>query len=200
MVTSSTSGLYFLQTSGHTHERHEISMANGFAEVQAHVPFGVRVINKSNQSRSLPKGNILGWALPHPAQILAVPDSPTNAAEEMVEGTLSRTALPTGKDLTPEAGLKVASNCRSQVNLEQLSKADRNAVLEILEPYKSMWDGRLGEVSATTIELTSSRMPGQFIPFRSAQDPGRGKSRNRRSTRCSYKALFSRPCVNGLPP
>jgi hypothetical protein len=81
MVTSSTSGLCFLQNSGRTHERHEISMANGVAEVQAHVPFGVRVINTSNQSRSLPKGIILGWALPHPAQILAVSDRVTNAAE-----------------------------------------------------------------------------------------------------------------------
>jgi Retroviral aspartyl protease len=60
MVTSSTSGLCFLQNSGRTHERHEISMANGVAEVQAHVPFGVRVINTSNQSRSLPKGIIIG--------------------------------------------------------------------------------------------------------------------------------------------
>jgi hypothetical protein len=66
---------------------------------------------------------ILGWALPHPAQILDVPDIPMNATEEMVEGTLSTTALPTGKDLTHEAGLKIASNWRSQVNLEQLSEA-----------------------------------------------------------------------------
>jgi hypothetical protein len=104
IVTSSTSGLCFLQNSGRTHERHKISMTNGVAEVQAYVPFGVRVINTSNQSRSLPKGMIHGWALPHPAQILAVPDSTMNAAEKMVDETLSKTALPTGEDLTPEAG------------------------------------------------------------------------------------------------
>jgi hypothetical protein len=81
MVTSSTICLCFLHNSGRTLERHEISMANLIAEVQAHVPFGVRVINTSNQSRSLPKGMILGWALPHPAHMLAVPDSTKNAAE-----------------------------------------------------------------------------------------------------------------------
>jgi hypothetical protein len=168
MVASSTSSLCFLQNSGRTHERHKISMANGVAEVQAHVPFGVRVINTSNQSRSLPKGIILGWALPHPAQILAVPDSPTNAAEELVDGTLSQTALPTGEDLTTETGLKVASKWRSQVNLEQLSESDRKAVLEMLEPHKSKWDGRLGEVSATKhrIDLVPGARPIHSLPYR----------------------------------
>jgi hypothetical protein len=42
MVNYSTSDLFFLQTFGRTHERHEISMENGVAEVQAHVPFWVR--------------------------------------------------------------------------------------------------------------------------------------------------------------
>jgi hypothetical protein len=120
MVTSSTSGLLFLQKSGRTHERHEISMANRVAEVQAHVLFGVRNINTSNQSRSLPKGMIQGWALPHPAQILATPIIPMNATEEMVDGTLSTTELPTGEGPTPEAGLKIASDWSSQLNLELL--------------------------------------------------------------------------------
>jgi hypothetical protein len=143
-------------------------MANGVAEVQAYVPFGVRVINTSNQSRSLHKGIILGWALPHPAQILAVPDIPTNATEEMVDGTLSQTALPTGEDLTTETWLKVASNWRSQVNLDQLSESDLKAVLAMLKTHKSTWDGRLGEVSAKKhrIDLVPGARPIHSLPYR----------------------------------
>jgi hypothetical protein len=168
MVTSAKSGLCFLETSGRTHERYEISMANGVAEVQAHVPFGLRVINTSNQNRSLPKGMILSWALLHPAQIMAVQDSPINTAEEMVDGTLSKTALPAADNITPEAGPNAASNCKSQVNLEQLSETERNAVLEMLEPDKSTWDDRLGEVSATKhrIDLVPGARPINSLPYR----------------------------------
>jgi hypothetical protein len=73
-------------------------------------PSGYGVINTSNQIRSISKGMILGWALPHPAQILAVKGSPINTAEEMVDGTLSTTALPTEEDLTPEMGPNIESN------------------------------------------------------------------------------------------
>jgi hypothetical protein len=91
-----------------------------------------------------------------------------NTAEETVDGTLSTTALPTGEELTPEAGPNIASNWRSQVNLEQLSEAERNAVLEMLEPQKSMWDGRLGEVSATKhrIDLVPGARPIHSLPYR----------------------------------
>jgi hypothetical protein len=47
-------------------------MANGVAEILPMQPFAVRVVNTSDREWKLPKGMILGHALPHPLGIVAV--------------------------------------------------------------------------------------------------------------------------------
>jgi hypothetical protein len=49
-------------------------MANGVAEILPMQPFPVRLINTSDRERNLPKGMIVGHALPHSLGIVAVAD------------------------------------------------------------------------------------------------------------------------------
>ena len=70
-----------------------LSLANGIDEVRPHVPFKVRVINTSHvpfklrvintshRERVLPKGMILGAALPLPTQVISSANDGTEPAE-----------------------------------------------------------------------------------------------------------------------
>jgi hypothetical protein len=49
-----------------------VHMANGVAEIWPNQPFTVRVINTSMKSHRLPKGMVLGHALPHPTSMVAL--------------------------------------------------------------------------------------------------------------------------------
>jgi hypothetical protein len=52
-IQTASTGLRFLQSKTSTVEYLGITMANGIAEVQPHVPFLVRVINLSTEARLL---------------------------------------------------------------------------------------------------------------------------------------------------
>jgi hypothetical protein len=49
-------------------------MANGVAEILPMQPFPVRLFNISDRERKLPKGMIVGHALPHTLGIVAIAD------------------------------------------------------------------------------------------------------------------------------
>jgi hypothetical protein len=49
-------------------------MANGIADILPNQPFQVRVVNTSELARKIPKGMILGHALPHPTGLIALAD------------------------------------------------------------------------------------------------------------------------------
>jgi hypothetical protein len=49
-----------------------VHMANGVAEIWPHQPFTVRVVNTSTKIHRLPKGMVLGHALPHPTSMMAL--------------------------------------------------------------------------------------------------------------------------------
>ena len=57
-------------------------MANGVAEIWPNQPFTVRVVNTSMKTRRLPKGMILGHALPHPTAMVALIEDPEVAQAE----------------------------------------------------------------------------------------------------------------------
>jgi hypothetical protein len=49
-----------------------VHMANGVAEIRPNQPFTVRVVNTSMKIHRLPKGMVLGHALPHPTSMMAL--------------------------------------------------------------------------------------------------------------------------------
>jgi hypothetical protein len=72
-VLCAAPGLCFLQALARGNSL-GIYMANGIADILPNKPFQVRVINTSEIERKIPKGMILGHALPHPTGIIALAD------------------------------------------------------------------------------------------------------------------------------
>jgi hypothetical protein len=70
-------------------------MANGVAEILRTQPFTVRVVNTLMKIRRLPKGMVLGHALPHPTAMVAliedldVSEDPTDGDNEHARKELS---------------------------------------------------------------------------------------------------------------
>jgi hypothetical protein len=79
-VLCSAPGLCFLQALARGNSM-GVYMANGIADIQPNKPFQVRVINISEIARKIPKGMILGHALPHPTGIIAVADDEESCGE-----------------------------------------------------------------------------------------------------------------------
>jgi Reverse transcriptase (RNA-dependent DNA polymerase) len=127
-----------------------VYMANGVTDVVPNQPFRIRMINTSLMECNLPKGMIVGHGLAHPKGIVAMvdftPNDPPTAAKPDVEGLL----------------------WKEQVDLNHLLPRQREQMFEVLEGHRSMWDGRLGEVKATThrIELKEGARPFRAHPYR----------------------------------
>lgn len=147
-VNCQSPGLRFLQSQLKSSEVTGISMANGIADILPLQPFRVRVLNTSNQDRVLPKGMVLGHALPHPKEIvnLVSEESPPVADRPDVDGD-------TWKD---------------DVDLTHLPSEKRDAIYQLLGKHRHMWDGRLGRVHATEhrIDLNPGSKPVHAQPYR----------------------------------
>jgi hypothetical protein len=74
-----------------------VHMANGVAEILPNKPFPIRVVNTSMKTRRLPKGMVLGHALPHPTAMAALIED-----SEYVKVSGTSTTPPSGalKDFT----------------------------------------------------------------------------------------------------
>jgi transposase InsO family protein len=137
-----------------------LSLANGVAEIRPHVPFKVRVINTSHRERVLPKGMILGAALPHPPQVISIAGDATEHADHQ-----QKTPRPSEGEVDVSEETPTLAD---QVNLGHLNEDEKGAVLRMLEPHKEMWDGHLGTVTATQhrIQLTPGAQPVHAQPYR----------------------------------
>jgi hypothetical protein len=126
-----------------------VCIANGVVDVVPNQPFRIRMINTSLRECKLPKMMIVGHALAHPKVIVAMVDvthnDPPTAAKPDVEGLL----------------------WKEQVDLNHLLPRQREHIFEVLESHRSMWDGRLGELKATThrIELKEGSRPFRAHPY-----------------------------------
>jgi hypothetical protein len=146
-----------------------LNLANGIAEVRPQVPFKVRVINTSHQERILPKGMVLGVAIPHPEQVVSLSSDGVEAVDTEQQSVLG--ALLSEKQPCEGNAAKTSQGDESwkyQVDLGRLSENERAYVLRILEPHKYMWDGHLGTVMATQhrIQLTPGAQPVHAQPYR----------------------------------
>jgi hypothetical protein len=63
-------------------------MANGAAEILPTQPFTVRVVNTLLKIRRLPKGMVLGHALPHPTAMVALIEDP-DVSEDSTDGDMN---------------------------------------------------------------------------------------------------------------
>jgi hypothetical protein len=71
-VQCAAPGLRFLQSQAKSHDALGISVANGIADILPLQPFLIKVLNTSKCDRVIPKGMVLGHALPHPKCVIAL--------------------------------------------------------------------------------------------------------------------------------
>jgi hypothetical protein len=147
-VQCASPGLQFLQSLLKTHENLGISMANGIADILPSQSFPVKVINTSQLERVLPKGMVLGSAMPHPKGIVALVEEglPTRVERPDVDGEL----------------------WKEEVNLTHLTPQQRESVYQMLGKHRQIWDGHLGRVAATEhrIYLIPGAKPVHSQPYR----------------------------------
>jgi hypothetical protein len=140
-------------------------MANGVAESLPMKPFPVRLINTSDRERKLPKGMIVGHALPHPLCIVAVVDQEDFSSLDQ-ESSQARTeaekyaAMQNPPPLPDRPGIE-GELWREYVNLTHLLPHEREKVFRVLGKHRSMWDGHLGHVHSTShrIDLVPGAKP-----------------------------------------
>jgi RNase H-like domain found in reverse transcriptase/Reverse transcriptase (RNA-dependent DNA polymerase)/Integrase zinc binding domain/Chromo (CHRromatin Organisation MOdifier) domain/Integrase core domain len=164
-VTTAVEGLCLLVQHSRT-STGPITLASGVAEIRSHVPFRVRVINPSMRSQILPKGMVIGLASRQPEQIILIDETIANH-------TSVAPGLPQGEQ-EPQSGKvimngqKVAPQWQDDVKLDHLDSKEKKAVLGMLEPHHSMWDGHLGTVAATPhrIETLQGTKPIHSQPYR----------------------------------
>jgi hypothetical protein len=71
-VQCAAPGLRFLKSQAKYHDALGISMSNGIADILPLQPFPIKVLNTSKCDHVIPKGMVLGHALPHSKGIIAL--------------------------------------------------------------------------------------------------------------------------------
>jgi hypothetical protein len=151
-----------------------IYFANGLAEILPNRPFRVRVVNSSEKDRKLPKGMVLGLALPHPTGIVALTElDPKPLAKPSPTGlqiALSPEKYAIGLDPPPLPDRPDVEGTlwKSDLDLAHLTPQDVEKVLAMLTKHRTMWDGRLGQVHSTVhrIQLTPGAKPAYSQHYR----------------------------------
>jgi hypothetical protein len=154
-------------------------MANGVAEVLPLQPFPIRVLNTSPRERTLPKGMILGHALPHPKGIVALAEEVRHLGHlreppglPCLDGHADLSASPPAAKESeyplPDRPDVDGELWKEEVDLAHLLPHERERVLRSLAKHRSMWDGRLGHVHTAThrIDLTPGAKPVHAQPYR----------------------------------
>jgi transposase InsO family protein len=153
-VTCALAGLCLI-TGPDSRRMSPISLARGVAEVHPQTPFRVRVINPSTRKVCIPRNMVIGYAEAQPEQILTLDESSlTGPARPPVSPVVSKPVI--------------ATPWEDQVDLDHLTPLDREKVLQTLRPHREMWDGRLGNVSATShrIDVVPGSRPVHAQPYR----------------------------------
>jgi hypothetical protein len=135
-------------------------------------PFPVRLINTSDRERKLPKGIIVGHALPHPLVIIAVAYQDDFSSLEQ-ESSQARTeaeryAAMQNPPSLPDRPVIEGELWREDVNLTHLLPHEREKVFRDLGKHRSIWNGHLGHVHSTShmIDLVPGAKPVYAQPYR----------------------------------
>jgi hypothetical protein len=166
-------GLRFLQPSLR-HSSTGVYMANGLAEILPNRIFQVSVVNASLTDRLLPKGMILGYAMPHPTGIFSLVEPEAEPLAKTVPMGLQIALSPEdyamGLDPPPLPDRPDVEGAlwKQDVELAHLTPQEREKVLTMLRKHRTMWDGRLGQVHTTAhrIQLTPGAKPAYSQPYR----------------------------------
>jgi hypothetical protein len=170
-----------------------VHMANSVAEIWPNQPFTARVINTSMKIHRLPKGMVLGHALPHPTSMVAlipdtdvvdVPETETPPSsqdftvgdQEQVRARLSPMDYGLERDPPPLSDRPNVEGdaWQESVQLGHLDGEERAEILDMLAKHRSMWSGRLGKVQSTNHRIDLIPGQNQCTVSHTEQDLGQG--------------------------
>ena len=100
---------------------------------------------------------ITGWTLPHPTQILTVPTDDDRTDGKLTDRSVSDTPRHLERhthdgqppDVPSQDATDPVQQWKDQLDLSHLEPAESKSLTVMLEPHQAMWDGHLGEVTAT---------------------------------------------------
>jgi Retroviral aspartyl protease len=165
-------GLRFLQASL-MNSSTGVYMTNGLAEILPNRIFRVRVVNASLTDRLLPKGMILGYAMPHPTGIVSLVEPEVEPLAKTVpkgfQVALSPEDYAMGMDPPPLPDRPDMEGAlwKQDVDLAHLTPQERETEFTMLRKHRTMWNGRLGQVHTTAnrIQLTPGAKPAYSQPY-----------------------------------
>jgi hypothetical protein len=166
-------GLHFLQAFLR-HSSTGVYMANGLAEILPNRIFRVRFVNESLTDRLLPKGMILGYAMPHLKGIVSLVEQEAELLVKNVpmglQVALSSEDYAMGMDPPPLPDRPDVEGAlwKQYVDLAHLTLQERETVFTMIGKHRNMLDGRLGQVHTTAhrIQLVPGAKTAYSQPYR----------------------------------
>lgn len=164
LVSCDVGGTRLLEPMLDLYGKSMVTMANGVADVRPRVPFVVRVANLSDAEVVIAKNQRLGTAVASPVgQVFAISfEGDPSPSDVKLEATKE---APQGGESTAEAPPRLTVD---DLDLKMLSDEQQRQVRNMLQPFSGMWQGQLGEVTATEhrIDLAPGARPQFSQPYR----------------------------------
>ena len=165
------------------YDKRQVSLTNGFADVQANIPFAIRIANFGASERTLAKNQFLGFANPAPDTVFQV-DLPEDkfsrqsaehvSADEIslfhseespvseTDGDAKRGAsfryalleLPMHSGVTTRVKKPELPPSVDDLNLSHLDKKIQKRFRKMLSAFTGMWDGNLGVIKDAEHRVT----------------------------------------------
>ncbi|CAN8076123.1 unnamed protein product [Agarophyton chilense] len=165
-VRTERHGFVVIQPNTRMYESCGLLVANGIVQVDPGSPFWILVSNFSDNDYQIPKNQVVATALPHPTVVF-----PNHISTAEVLGLTH--VGDTDKELQTPSGdqLQTAKDRESlvdELDLAHVSEHYRAKIRSMLKKYTSMWNGKLGEISATEhhLDLVPGSRPISQPPYR----------------------------------
>ena len=192
----SHTGPVVLESKPQLYEKRQVSLTNGFIDVQKDVSCTIRVANFSAHERTLAKNQVLRYAKPAPETIfkvdlpenvkpsassavytseVATSDSEKPPGSEPLEASLSGSSfrnelleLPVPEGVKARVKEPEPLPSLSEIDLSDLYKDTQRRLRHMISAYVDMWDGTLGEIEDARNHITprEAAKPSRINPYR----------------------------------
>ena len=180
-VVTERCGTLILQPNTSLYANSQVTCTNGVVQVDANRPFRILIANFGQYPYMMAKGQIIGTVLPHPtaimpsrvqlAEVLGLINEDDEA--DLLQLERMETSNQVGGDTaahTP-SGENFGDSPQIDVDSIDICHVDpryREKLRSLLRKYKSMWDGKLGEISITEhpIDVFPDTRPIAQNPYR----------------------------------
>jgi len=153
--------------------KHGFHLAHGYhKKVRRQEPFSVLLINLGRTTKTFTKGTRVGVAEPYTGEARPLSQEALLSVQQELaaQEALDKEALLAQAEAPPEAPLAPPTEEPEtpEVNWDAIPEALHGKVRQLLDEFKGMWSGRLGELKATThhIQLKPDAKPVYSAPYR----------------------------------